>query len=467
MSYFKNGYVNEPEEITQGLYEAIVEGTEAYTVQVTIKNGIIKKHACSCPFDMGPVCKHVVALVFYLQQDALALKKESSTSSSPKKKTKKRKTVADQITELLEIISHDELKQFILEKTIQNPLLRNLFLSSFAQHNTEESKELYQKKVQSILQSASDGHGYVDWSAASHVGDAVANLLDAAEKQFENENYRSAVFICTAIMEQMTDALEYVDDSDGDISGNVDCAYEMLHDIANANPTEEIRKLVLNYCTMAYDKDIYSGWDWHIGMLQISSLLLKTDDETERLFTQLDKAQKSEYEREIAQSIKYEIFIETKGEKEADKYLEQNIANSRLRTEALLKALGNKNYEKANSIALDGVNHDKKDKPGLAKEWYDWLLKIAQAKNDKEKIMEYSRLLFIENYRHGQDYYQILKKNVQADKWSNFVEEIIKDITIKKRWLDTGLLEKIYIKEKWWDRLFERIKANPPLSTGR
>ncbi|TAL59651.1 MAG: hypothetical protein EPN85_08935, partial [Bacteroidetes bacterium] len=40
-SYFKNGYVNEPEEITPGVYEAIVQGSEDYSVQLEIKNGNI------------------------------------------------------------------------------------------------------------------------------------------------------------------------------------------------------------------------------------------------------------------------------------------------------------------------------------------------------------------------------------------------------------------------------------------
>ena len=46
------------------------------------------------------------------------------------------------------------------------------------------------------------------------------------------------------------------------------------------------------------------------------------------------------------------------------------------------------------------------DKPGLAKEWYDWLLKIAQAQDNTERIIEYARYLFIDNFRSEQEYYQ-------------------------------------------------------------
>lgn len=138
-SYFKKGHVREPEEIDQGKYEAIVEGSEDYTVQISIKNGIITEYVCDCPYDMGPVCKHVVAVIIYLQQDELGLNEESEKAKKVKgTKPAKRKTVAQQVNELLEKITDDELKQFVREKAAENPTFRNLFLSSFAQYNSDE-----------------------------------------------------------------------------------------------------------------------------------------------------------------------------------------------------------------------------------------------------------------------------------------------------------------------------------------
>ncbi|GAB1415846.1 hypothetical protein MASR2M117_12520 [Paludibacter sp.] len=466
LSYFKNGHVHQPEEIGPGEYEAIVEGSEDYTVQLTLKNGTITEYVCDCPYDFGPVCKHVTAVIFYLQQDELELnKKTKSAKTDQTPKPAKRKTVAQQLDELLEKATHDELKQFVREKATQNAPFRNLLLSSFAQHNSDESKELYVKQVKSILNTASDRHGFIDWSASRLVGIAVDDLLESAQKQISNHNYKSAFFICIAVMEQMTEALQYSDDSNGDIGGSVDAAYKLLYTIAQEQSSEEIRKLIIEYCFTSFDKQIYSGWDWHIGVLNLAALLLKTEEETERIFKQIDKAQWSDYEREEAQSIKYNILLKTKGETVAEKYLEQNITNSNLRREAIQKALKNKNYEKAVALAKDGVTYDLKDKPGLAKEWYDWLLKIAQAQNDTERIIEYARLLLIDNFRNEQNYYRILKQHVKPEKWTAFVEAVIQDITTKKRWLDTGLIASIFIKEEWWDRLLELVKKSPDLNT--
>jgi uncharacterized Zn finger protein len=466
LSYYINGHVHEPEEISPGQYESIVEGTEDYTVRLTIKNGIVAEHVCDCPYDLGPVCKHVTAVIFYLQKDVLGQNnKTKKQKTNQSEKPAKRKTAAQQVDELLEKATHDELKQFVREKVNTNASFRNLFLSSFAQYNSDESKELYVQQVKSILNTASDRHGFIDRSATRIVGNAIDTLLESAQKQIDKHNYKSAVFICTAVMEQMAEALKYSDDGNGNIGGRVDVAYEMLFDMAHEHLSEEIRILIIEYCFTSVDKQIYARREWHLDVLRLAALLLKTDEETERIFNQIDRAQRSEYEREEAQSIKYDILLNTKGELVAEKYLEQNITNYKLRQVAIQIAFTQKDFDKAVSLAKDGVNSDIGKKPGLARQWYNWLLKIAQAQNDSERIIEYARRLFIVNFMNEQDYYMILKQNVKPDKWPEFVEALIHDITTLQKWPDIDLIASIFIKEKWWDRLLELVKRTPQLNT--
>lgn len=90
-------------------------------------------------------------------------------------------------------------------------------------------------------------------------------------------------------------------------------------------------------------------------------------------------------------------------------------------------------------------------------------MKIAQVQNNKTKIIEYSRYLLIDNFHPEQDYYQILKKEIEPDKWKNFLEDIIKEITQNVGWNNGRLVHTIYINEKWWDRLFLVLKENASL----
>lgn len=463
LSYFKNGHVQEPDVLSPGEYEFIVQGTENYTVRISLSNNTITEYVCNCPYDRGPVCKHVAAAIFYLQQDKLQISKKSNKAKS--KPRKKRKTIADQVNDLLDRAPHEELKQFIREKTQQDRTFRNMFLATFAHLTTSESKAMYAKQVKSILQAASDRHGFIDWSAARYVGLAVEQLLDTARKQMEAKNYQSAFFISTAVMEQMTKALQFADDSNGDIGGCIEGGFEILNQLAQIRNNEPLRKQIIDYCFAAFDKGIYKGWDWHIGILRIAAHLVQTEEEANRIFEQIENALRSEYEKEEAQSIKYEVLLRVKGQAEANQYLKQHIVNPNLRREAIQQAINQKNYEKANKLAQDGIEHDMKDKPGLAKEWYDWLLKIAQKQGNTEKIIEYARYLLIDNFRNEQDYYQILKESVEPENWREFIEKVVEDISTKKRWLDTDLISQIYIREQWWDRLMEMIKKAPGLRT--
>ncbi len=76
------------------------------------------------------------------------------------------------------------------------------------------------------------------------------------------------------------------------------------------------------------------------------------------------------------------------------------------------------------------------------------------------KIIEYSRFLFIDNFMPKEDYYEIIKQKIEPNKWDDFLEEIITEITPKNGWKYTELVRKIFIKEKWWDRLFLMLEEN-------
>lgn len=43
------------------------------------------------------------------------------------------------------------------------------------------------------------------------------------------------------------------------------------------------------------------------------------------------------------------------------------------------------------------------------------------------------------------------------------MEDIIKEITPNTHWTYSPLIRKIYIEEKWWDRLFLMLKENTSL----
>ncbi len=132
LQYFKKGKVTNVDELSGGEYEAEVEGSETYRVHLTLKNGIITEQECTCPYDRGSVCKHQVAVMFYLQQKELGIsakKVKPSIGVKASLKSKKKKTIAEQVDEVLEKLSPDEIKNYIRDCCNKDKSYRDLFLA--------------------------------------------------------------------------------------------------------------------------------------------------------------------------------------------------------------------------------------------------------------------------------------------------------------------------------------------------
>lgn len=468
LSYFKKGFVHEPEEIRPGDYEAVVEGSEEYTVKLSIRNRVITEHSCDCPYDMGPVCKHVAAVIFYLEQEELGLTQSTKKGSSKKAKASsskptKRKTIAQQVDDLLGKVTHDELTLFVREHAAKNAQFRDLLLASFAQYNPDESKALYAKQIKALIKVARGKYGLIDSSGAKYISKEISPMLSLAERYLSQGNHQSAFFICTAIMDELISALLLADDREGALGNAIYAAYNTLSAIASEEPSEDIRKLILKYCFTSFDKRTFAGWDWHIGLLQLAASILDTEGEVEELFKRINSIPESdEYEIKEVQKIKYCILLEKKGTKVAQKYLEQNIDNPSFREVAIQDALDQKDYERATALANDGIEQDARY-PGLVINWYEWLLKIAESQKDTERIILYARYLLLNDNIPSQDYYQILKKTVPHEQWADFVETIVQETLERKPYYGVDFVASIFVREEWWSRLFELVKTERSL----
>lgn len=463
LSYFKNGFVHEPEEIRPGDYEAVVEGSEDYTVKLSIRNRVITEHSCDCSYDMGPVCKHVAAVIFYLEQEKLGLTQNTKKGSSKKAKASsskpsKRKTLAQQVDDLLGKVTHDELILFVRNQAANDSLFRDSLLASFAQYNPNESKALYAKQVKTLIKVARGKYGFLDSSGAEYVSNELSSMLGLANHYIRKGNHKSAFFICTAIMDELISALEYADDMDGHLTDTIYDAFDTLATIAQEDPPEEVRKLIFKYCLTSFSKRSFSGWDWHLNFLHLAAYMLSTDSEMEELFKRIAAIPKSsEYEVKKAQEIQYDVLLKRKGESVAQKYLEQNIDNPSFRARAIQDALDQKDYEKATALANEGIEQDS-GYPGLVASWYDWLLKIAESQNDTERIILYARYLLLKSHNPKRDYYQILKEIVPTEEWTNLVEAIVQEAMERKPYYRTDLVASIFIREEWWSRLLDLVK---------
>lgn len=123
-AYYEYGHVESFEEVENGAWIATVIGSEDYFVEIEFsKRGTVKDYQCDCPYD-GDLCKHVVA-VLYAIRDEQTIKLNEKQKTSTKRKTKL------SFQGLLNKISTDELKAFILQygkKALASNLILNCIL---------------------------------------------------------------------------------------------------------------------------------------------------------------------------------------------------------------------------------------------------------------------------------------------------------------------------------------------------
>jgi len=299
-----------------------------------------------------------------------------------------------------------------------------------------------------------------------YVVNATQPFIDNAVKNLANNNYKNVFFISAALLEEMTEALQFGDDSNGDIGYFIDSSMELLSQISDKKLSKPLREEIFSYCISSFNKKIFSGWDWHLGVLYIASDLAENENEADLIIKCLNTVE-NEYEKDQALFFKLKLLRKHKSINEIDNFIGKHIGNSRIRNDEILRAFENKNFDKAIKLAKEGAINDKEDKPGLVKDWYNWLLKIAQIQKNTSKIIEYARFLLVDDFMPEQDYYQILQNNIEVENWNPFLEELIHEISTDKKWRSRELIRKIYIKEEWWDRLFLMLKQNLTFETIR
>jgi hypothetical protein len=460
LNYFRRGLVEEPEELSHGYFEAIVQGSEPYRVTVTVQDRKVTNYSCTCPYDMGPVCKHVAALLFALQEESLGIqkklrKKTSSLLSAKKGSMKGRKTVREQVEEILTRLSPELQADFIREQCLRDPSFRRLFIAQFTRHLEGESKAIYAQQIKAILQTAKGRGGFIEWNKTAAVGKAVFDLLVNSRKHLELRNYQTALLIACAVLEEMVKALQFADDSDGDIGGNIEEALEILRLAASEKLPEENRKWLFDYAVTVVKKRLFEGWDWDLDMMFLAAEVMQGEKEASILLKLIESVPFSEYEEDRVQEIVSTIFTKSGRKKEAEEFEASHMKNPTFREKAIRRAMDKSDLSKAENIAQEGIRQDKKDKPGLADNWVDWLLNIALERKDPKTVIAHARYLFAQPNRDHKYYYKILKSNVDASGWSSFTEDLIKQFSDRGKWSDSHLLAWICIEEERWKTLLE------------
>lgn len=181
-----------------------------YRVQVELDEAGIAETSCTCLYESGGYCKHIVALLLaYLHRP-----KSFAARKAP--------------AELLSDLDHNDLIAILIKLVQEQPDLYDRIeaMTSVPSKSKKQRKkkvdiEVYRRRILGIVRSL-DGMRMSE--AYWHVG-GLANQLrevkESAMKFLDAGNAETALEILLVLLEESSRGIEHIDDSDGELGGFV------------------------------------------------------------------------------------------------------------------------------------------------------------------------------------------------------------------------------------------------------
>jgi len=249
MDYFRQGYVGNLEQFGNTI-TANIAGTSDYKVTIHIDEEDIEA-ACTCPYDWGGYCKHIVATLITLSEnyDSIQQNKEDQE---------------EKIENIFASISLDKIKVFLLKEFERDSSLRDHFTIYFSGTGSKE-KSLYdyKREIDLLYGETADRNGFIKYGTYVN----FSCIYDLADRFTGAGNIVETITIYQALSEVIAENMEWVDDSDGYYGDEFSMALEYFADSINkVKFKHKDKKYYINYLFDKYienDPDYFQEYFYH------------------------------------------------------------------------------------------------------------------------------------------------------------------------------------------------------------
>ncbi len=448
INYYSSGYVASLEETDERCYEAVVEGTDDYTVTVSLaEDGDIIESFCDCPYDFGEVCKHEVAVYFAIRKDM---------EKPAEKKPRGVKEEKANLKELLEAQAKETLVDIIYTLSESDRALRQALLLRFAK--LDDELELGRKLIQERFNRYKK-RGYIEWRDTDAALAGAWEVLSRAEEAARSDSIR-AVKLCSMILSEAFIMLDYCDDSDGSVGSVISQCIETIRDAVREGQNglpKQGRDELFDMVASEAKRDIYEGWtDYRLSFWECLLPMAGDSSLYQKLWGHLEEERKGVSEREnyyeeSVAELQYELLKQGEGKEKSRKFLLENLHYRAFRRKAIDEAIKKKDYKTALRYAQEGVKNDKKKHyDGYVREWSVASYEAYKAMGNTEKMHELAEH-FVKHDWDGMDYYGVLKDTTPPGQWSTTLQNLI--TFFESQSFPSDAYTRILVLEKDYDRL--------------
>ena len=373
-----------------------------------------------------------------------------------------KKNQKNTVKDVLKQIPEKNLRKFV-EKELGIQEVLDDFMSEFKKYFLKsDTGEAYISQLTSAFIEAEGDYGYIDFHNQSKLLRVVTEAAEAAGEFRDKGNYEAAIDICFTILENGIEAINHSDDSMGYLGSIMEEGMQGLYVLADPDVCqldEDSREAFMDRCWTCIDEDTFDGWDWHAEMYDFLITLANCEEEYKDIMECLDGDEcfsRDFYKRKQLQ-MKRELMLKWKGEDAAHELMMTNLQIQEFREKAIEEAMEANDLKRAYQFALDGIEQDKKDKPGIVPTWNHWMLRIAKKEKNYDLTVKYASKLYLHPWHEQGDFYKLLKETVPAAEWKAFAEGLAKEAIAsdhKEKYAD------LCAREKWYDRLMAYVREN-------
>lgn len=486
MDYYEDGAVAALEETLPGEWTATVEGAECYTVKVLLDGDEVEAWECDCPYDMGDICKHVVAVVIAIRKE----REKGNGSVVSKKKTQKKKAVVVEemksraeeavtvgeeraekddslFADLMKLAKKEDLSTFIEAYAMNDEQFKQVFLDYLIKKFVKPKEKIrknYRKEVMRVFMSTirtrrsrysyrNDYDEDTDWT---QIAAGMKKLFDEALILLKAGETKSPTDIILqfyqSLMETINDSFMY---DYGGLGMMADCcekAAEILRNVVvHPSASSDLRRGILSEIGEMAEGSVWEEcFDFDMDGLkfEISRLVQTPEGHLKMLDEEIGK--QTGVSRYVIMKMDY--LDELGRTEEAQTVMNQYLHLPEVRRRKVEQLQGEEKYVEALELLNDGIVIAKQNNhAGTERQWLEMKLAIYELQKSSKEIIEICRTLFVAN-SGSMEYYKKLKENIPPDEWKTFLHRMIAKVKYR-----SGVIADIFEAEKEYDELLKWI----------
>ncbi|GIP34220.1 SWIM zinc finger domain-containing protein [Paenibacillus sp. J2TS4] len=460
-AYRANGHILSVSEVEPQVYRAVVEGSDPYEVEIELSSqGEVIHTFCDCPYDQGPICKHVTAVLLEISDEFSPIGKAKPSS--------RRKSAHKSIKDHLTSLSKDELIRLLIRFSNEIEDVKQALELQFMEASPKESLQLFKKVIRSTIKQNSDRYGFVAYRNVPSAVTGAEKIMEKAEEVRESGDYPRAVEISFCVMHEMGDLLQACDDSSGIVGGLIEECLDFVHSasvqLENSSSTD--RSILFQLVLKEALHPSLEGWnEWQLSLLESAVYLMATLEEKEKWSQLVEglearESSHSSYFFENAAQLRYRVIDKFEGGREAQRYLHEHLDITAFRKIAIEDAIKNQEFDHALELAEQGERKDAREGyRGLVDQWkkyrYD-IYKLTHQVVPQIKLAE--EFAVAGDYQ----YYLSLKELYSEDEWPSAYKDFLDKLEANSdmNWNVASLYTRVLIEEGETARLMDYVRKH-------